>query len=228
MIWVRGVPRSGTMLMQFLLDSHPNVSCRREAKVVPLLVGFHTGMGRVAPEMARLREAHVTDAILSDALGAYLVSVLGKHRDVASRVCSSDPDTARSMTTISKALPRSLFLLLIRDGRATCHSLVKQKTRIPGLEATSSERCLPAWNRRMQSMLDECEAVGTGKCLQVWYEQLVLNPRSELKRILDFVELPWDEAVLRDVDVEVINQTDGISPSRYKISLLVLGTIARF
>ena len=210
-IWVGGVPRSGTTLMRVLLDAHPDVRCGEETRIVPWIVGIHALMMNSTREMKRFAEAHVTETMLSEALGAYLVSIVGKHGDLAPRLCNKDPFTARGMTTISKALPNSLFLLMIRDARATCHSLITRHVSIGSFNTNSHESCLQDWNRLLESMLHQCESVGRKKCLHVRYEQLVLHPRAELEKILDFVKLPWDERVLRHV--ESINQTDGVSLS---------------
>ena len=197
--------------MRVLLDAHPDVRCGEETRIVPRIVGIHTAIVNSTREMSRLAEAHITDAILSEALGAYLVSMVGKHGNLAPRLCNKDPFTARGMTTISKALPNSLFLLMIRDGRATCHSLITRHVGIGGFDTKSHEGCLRDWNRSLQAMLAQCESVGRERCLHVRYEQLVLHPRAELEKILNFVKLPWDNRVLRHV--ESINQTDGVSLS---------------
>jgi len=45
-------------------------------------------------------------------------------------------------------------------------------------------------------MYTQCMEVGNQVCLAVHYEQLVLQPIAETKRIFKFLEIPFDEAVL--------------------------------
>lgn len=46
-------------------------------------------------------------------------------------------------------------------------------------------------------MYDQCREVGAERCLMVYYEQLVLHPEKEMRRILEYLRLPWDESVLK-------------------------------
>ncbi|PIC39422.1 hypothetical protein B9Z55_011113 [Caenorhabditis nigoni] len=44
-------------------------------------------------------------------------------------------------------------------------------------------------------MVDQCESVGAN-CLKVYYEQLVLHPEAQMRRITEFLDVPWDDRVL--------------------------------
>ena len=47
-------------------------------------------------------------------------------------------------------------------------------------------------------MLNQCVELGVGeKCLPVYHELLVLNPKLWLKRIIAFLDLPWNDALLK-------------------------------
>jgi len=43
----------------------------------------------------------------------------------------------------------------------------------------------------MSTMFSQCMAVSLDRCLPVYYEQLVLQPREQLARVLRFLELHW-------------------------------------
>lgn len=46
------------------------------------------------------------------------------------------------------------------------------------------------------SYFKQCESVGKTRCMKVYYEQLVLHPEGQIKRILQFLEIPWNNSVL--------------------------------
>lgn len=48
---------------------------------------------------------------------------------------------------------------------------------------------------------------------QVYYEQLVLHPEEWMRKILKFVDVPWNESVLHHE--EFINKPNGVSLSKY-------------
>jgi len=55
---------------------------------------------------------------------------------------------------------------------------------------------LGKWNRVVEIMFNQCLKVGPEVCLMVYYEQLVLQPIIQSKRILNFLDIPWNDAVL--------------------------------
>lgn len=134
LIWIGGVPRSGTTLMRAMIDAHPDVRCGEETRVIPRILGMHTGMSRSQLEMNRLKEAKIDESVLNNALAAYILSIISLHGEPALRLCNKDPFTLRSMSRIIKMFPKSKFILMIRDGRATAHSIISRKVTIKGFD----------------------------------------------------------------------------------------------
>lgn len=83
---------------------------------------------------------------------------------------------------------------------------------ITGFDLTSYRQCLTKWNHAVEMMYQQCKAMGTDKCLLVRYEALVLRPRETMRQVLDFLQLPWDEAVLHHE--RYINQPNGVALSK--------------
>jgi protein-tyrosine sulfotransferase len=226
-IWIGGVPRSGTTLMRAILDAHPDVRCGAESRVIPRMLGLHQNMERSEAEMTWLRSARVTNDTLDRALGAYLLTVIARSyvddddsrtdadarrspeaESESVRLCSKDPFALRSMQRLLRVFPSSLFLLLVRDGRAVADSIVSGHVTIRGFDVTSRRGALADWNRVMSMMYSQCLAVGAERCLPVHYEQLVLAPEEQMRKILKFVGVPWNDVVLRHETT--IGHPDGI------------------
>ena len=94
--------------------------------------------------------------------------------------------------------------------------------RFAGFDLKSYRQCLTKWNAAISAMNDECKALGPKHCLPVIYEQMVLHPEQWLRKISNFLEVPWNDAVLHHE--EQINKKGGISLSKVesleKISLI--------
>ena len=86
----------------------------------------------------------------------------------------------------------------------------------PGFDLKSYRQCLQKWNAAISAMNDECKALGPKHCLPVIYEQMVLHPEQWMKKILNFLEIPWDDKVLHHE--EQINKKGGISLSKVERS----------
>ena len=64
----------------------------------------------------------------------------------------------------------------------------------------------------MESMFTQCRKLGPTRCLPVFYEQLVLHPQKWLRHIMEFLGIPWHDAVLHHE--EYINRPGGVSLSK--------------
>lgn len=216
MIFIGGMPRSGTTLARAMLDAHPDIRCGEETRVVPRILQMRQQWKRSVKESMRLQEAGVTDEVLNEAISSFILDIIVNHGQPASRLCNKDPFTLKSATYLSQLFPNAKFLFMVRDGRATVHSIISRKVTITGFDLSSYKQCLQRWNNAVQTMHTQCTDLGPNKCLHVYYEQLVLHPEIWMHKILDFLEITWDNAVLHHE--EHINKPGGVSLSKVERS----------
>ncbi|XP_063601273.1 protein-tyrosine sulfotransferase 1-like isoform X2 [Penaeus indicus] len=215
-IFIGGMPRSGTTLARAMLDAHPNIRCGEETRVVPRILQMRQQWKRSPKESMRLEEAGVTDEVLDEAISSFILDIVVNHGQPASRLCNKDPFTLKSATYLGKLFPNAKFLFMVRDGRATVHSIISRKVTITGFDLSSYKQCLQRWNNAVQTMNTQCSELGPDRCLPVYYEQLVLHPEEWMKKILTFLEVPWDDAVLHHE--EFVNKPGGVSLSKVERS----------
>lgn len=75
LIFIGGMPRSGTTLMRVMLDAHPEVRCGEETRVIPRLLGLKHQWQHSEKESKRLVEAGLGDEVLSSAVAAFILEV---------------------------------------------------------------------------------------------------------------------------------------------------------
>uniref|UniRef100_A0A8C5LWX4 Protein-tyrosine sulfotransferase n=1 Tax=Leptobrachium leishanense TaxID=445787 RepID=A0A8C5LWX4_9ANUR len=212
LIFIGGVPRSGTTLMRAMLDAHPDVRCGEETRIIPRILAMRQAWSKSGSEKMRLDEAGVTDLVMDSAVQAFILEIIAKHGEPAKLLCNKDPFTLKSSVYLSKLFPNSKFLLMIRDGRASVHSMITRKITIAGFDLNSYRDCLTKWNKAIEIMYAQCLEIGQKKCLPVYYEQLVLHPKQTMRAIIEFLGIPWNEAVLHHE--ELIGKPGGVSLSK--------------
>lgn len=216
LIFIGGMPRSGTTLLRVLLDAHPDIRCGEETRVIPRLLGFRQSWLKAPFESRRLQEAGITAEVLDSAVGAFILEIIAKHGVPAPRLCNKDPFTLRSAVYLRYLFPNSKFIFMIRDGRAVVHSIISRKVTISGFDLKDFRQCLKKWNAAMSAMHYQCQQLGNSVCLPVHYEELVLQPKLWLQNILRFLDVPWNESVLHHE--QLVNKKNGISLSKLERS----------
>ncbi|KAJ0180203.1 hypothetical protein K1T71_003607 [Dendrolimus kikuchii] len=216
LVFIGGVPRSGTTLMRAMLDAHADVRCGQETRVVPRILQMRQHWMRSQKESVRLEQAGVSKAVLDNAIAAFCLEVIVRHGEPAPRLCNKDPLVLKMGTYVLELFPNAKFLFMVRDGRATVHSIITRKVTITGFDLTSYRQCLSKWNHAVELMYQQCKSLGAARCLPVRYEALVLRPRETMRAVLEFLELPWDEAVLHHE--QYINRPNGVALSNVERS----------
>ncbi|XP_015276766.1 PREDICTED: protein-tyrosine sulfotransferase 2 [Gekko japonicus] len=216
LIFIGGVPRSGTTLMRAMLDAHPEVRCGEETRIIPRVLAMRQAWSKSGREKMRLDEAGVTDQVLDAAMQAFILEVIAKHGEPARYLCNKDPFTLKSSVYLSRLFPNSKFLLMVRDGRASVHSMITRKVTIAGFDLSSYRDCLMKWNKAIEVMYNQCLEIGRARCLPVYYEQLVLHPQKSMRDIMEFLDIAWSDAVLHHE--ELIGKPGGVSLSKIERS----------
>ena len=188
------------------------VRCGEETRVIPRLLGMRSQWSKSTREATRLEEAGLSDDVLDSAIAAFILEVIARHGEPAPRLCNKDPFTLNSSVYLAQMFPSSKFILMVRDGRAVVHSIITRKVTISGFDLKSYRNCLQKWNQAMESMYFQCIKLGKQRCMVVFYEQMVLHPKEWMEKILSYLDIPWDDAVLHHD--QFINIPGGVSLSK--------------
>ncbi|KAI5716129.1 hypothetical protein M8J76_001432 [Diaphorina citri] len=158
----------------------------------------------------------IPEGVINAAIAAFCLEVIARHGEPAERLCNKDPLTLKSADYLSEIFPFAKFIFMVRDGRATVHSIISRKVTITGFDLESYRQCLKKWNEAISIMYQKCLRVGPSRCMVVYYEQLVLHPEKWLRRILQFFDLGWNSSVLHHE--EMINKPGGVFLSKVERS----------
>jgi tetratricopeptide (TPR) repeat protein len=199
-IFILGLPRSGSTLLEQVLASHPAVEGTAE---LPYVGRLATSLGRKGrpgahyPEaMLELRPAHLA------ALGAeYLARARMHRRSAAPRFIDKMPNNFPNLGLIALMLPNAKIIDARRHPLDACLSCYRQLFA-KGQNFTYDLTEIGEYFLQYQRMMDHWERVLPGRVLTVQYEEVVSDFEAQVRRLLEFCGLPWEESCLRFYESE--------------------------
>jgi hypothetical protein len=207
--FVVGLTRSGTTLLRMMLDAHPELAIPPETHFVPDLIKAARAEKGVDGMLAAMTSNRTWGdfGISEDEVGERLRSVPSGDAAAAVRAFfeayaekqgkprwgDKTPAYMLSVQRIGRTLPESRFIHLIRDGRDVALS---QTARAINEQPPAAEQAA-RWVKRIRKSRDQAATLKGARYVEARYEDLVRDPETTLRRICEFVDLPWDEAVLR-------------------------------
>jgi tetratricopeptide (TPR) repeat protein len=194
-IFVVGLPRTGTTLVERIFSTHPDVASAGESQNFGVLLKRATGSR--SPRV--LDEDTITRADTVDfaALGReYLERT--KPDAAKPRFVDKMPLNYFYLGHIARALPAARFVVLRRDPRDTGLSLFRQlfATRFSYYGFALDLRDIARYYAAFDRLVRHWCAVLPGRVHELRYETLVREPTEECRRLLVHCRLPWDPAVV--------------------------------
>ena len=222
-VFLVGCPRSGTTLLQRMVNAHPQVAITPESHWIPRLIKKPWALnpdGSVSnklirrmiehPKFARLEisgdEVHGLAPKDTPVTYSWLVTqVLDRYGAAQGKALVGDktPEYVREIAQLHALWPHARFVHLIRDGRDVAMSMLEwQKVDPkPGQFATWPEDPVSTaawwWRHNVRLGREAGKALGPRLYWELRYEALVAQPREQSEALFRFLELPFDESVLQ-------------------------------
>jgi tetratricopeptide (TPR) repeat protein len=192
-VFIVGMPRSGTSLVEQILASHPKVYGAGE------LDDFPQEAGRLAQTGATGLEGSLEDIVANGLLrqlgGAYLAR-LETNASEASRITDKMPSNFLFVGLIHLALPNARVIHMQRDPADTCFSCFLNQFGGDldwAYDLAEIGRYFRAYERIMAHWRG---ALPGGVMLEMRYEDLVGDLEGQTRRMLDHCGLEWDARCL--------------------------------
>ncbi len=185
-LFIVGMPRSGTTLVEQILASHPAVAAGGELLLVQDLAGrvpdYPGGIARLSRDKL-------------DALAERYLEALSTIDPDTERVTDKLPQNFLHLGFIARLLPRARVVHCLRDPVDTCLSCYFQN--FPHGHAYANDLAdLGAFYRDYARVMDHWNRVLPSRPIEVGYEALVNDPQGTVRQLLDMLALPWDPACL--------------------------------
>jgi tetratricopeptide (TPR) repeat protein len=188
-IFIVGLPRSGSTLIEQILASHSLVEGTHELSDIQRIVVEIRGLedsrypavlAELAPEeFRRLGERYITDT--------------RAYRQGKPFFIDKMPNNFCHIGLIHLMLPNAKIIDMRRDPMACCVSNLRQLFA-KGQEFTYSIEDIARYYRTYLELMRHWDAVLPGRILRVWYEDVVEDLEGNVRRVLEFCGLEFEPA----------------------------------
>jgi tetratricopeptide (TPR) repeat protein len=194
-VFIVGMPRSGTSLVEQIIASHPEAHGAGELPYInrfvsrlPALTGAEAGY----PECL----SNITPAML-DSLARQYLGYLRSLDSQAQRITDKLPHNFMWLGMIELLFPRARIIHCVREPMDNCLSLYTTRgfnahhsyafdLETLGRHFQKYQQLMSLWRRELQLPM-----------LELKYENLVWDFETEVRRLIDFCGLAWDDRCLR-------------------------------
>ena len=193
-IFVLGMPRSGTTLVEQILSSHRLVHGCGELEILNNFVKNELSIFSI----------NANSAIKS--FTKKKVKILEKcyKKEIEQLSFSEDifidkmPNNFKWINLIVSTLPKAKIIHLKRDPRDTCFSIYKNYFADTFHHGYSFDlKTLALYYNFYADLMDHWEKLFPNKIYSCSYEKLIENPKNEMQKLIDWCQLSWDDNLMK-------------------------------
>jgi hypothetical protein len=218
-----GCPRSGTTLIQRIGNAHPLLAVINEQEWIAKWWQRRIGIapdGTVTPELVETLFSHKRfprlglepERVAQLVRGgerkhytAFVTELFDLHGQAEGKplVGEKSPSYVKHLATMHELFPRARFVHLIRDGRDVALSALawKKSERSLGRYPTWPDHPVTTaavwWDWHVRLGREVGTSLGGDLYYELRYESLVVDAEEECRNLCTFLDVPYDEAMLR-------------------------------
>ncbi len=190
-VFLVGFPRSGTTLLDTILSAHSDIFVAEERPMIDAaidLVGENISVSEIenltTPEVERAKKAYENE----------LKNYAEKHKSL---VIDKLPLNLNEAPLINKLYPDAKFILALRHPLDSILSSYMQNFDLnPAMENMLSLKSASKLYSDSMAVFNLCRERYNLNCHELRYENLVEDMQREIKSLLSFLELDWQDSIL--------------------------------
>ncbi len=182
-VFIVGMPRSGTSLLEQILSSHSQVAGGGENPCIESLTRT-----LLAPYPSSM--ANADETALYRARQLYFESLPTDTRE-AGIFTDKYPANFLHCGLISALFPNTKIIHSRRRAEDTCLSIYFQDFPV-GNQYANRLGDIAAYHKQYRRIMDHWRRILPDRIIDIDYEELVADPEGQIRRLLEFLELPWE------------------------------------
>lgn len=192
-IFIVGMPRSGTSLVEKILSRHTNVHAAGELDYI-----FSLGTGLFLKESRHFlfNSLDTYSKSTFETFGKTYLSKIDLLDPQARRLTDKMPFNMMMIGLIKIAIPNARIIHCVRDSKDNCLSIYKQNFTTGNYRFAYDLKSLGQFHKLYQMLMKHWHSVMPGEIYDLNYESLTHHPESEIRKLLAACDLEWQEQCL--------------------------------
>ncbi|WP_298917900.1 tetratricopeptide repeat-containing sulfotransferase family protein [uncultured Algimonas sp.] len=196
-VFVMGLPRTGTTLVDRILSSHPDVVSIGEMNIVPDAISQAMQAGGMLPTRETLFRASMPHL---DQAADYIMTQRHDRAAARTHVIDKTPHNFLYAGLIHRMLPQARIIVLRRNAMDSCLSNYRQLFALNNRDHDYAYDLedLAQYYRQFDRLMTHWRSnLPTNRFLEINYEDIVFNQEEQTRRLLAFCDLSWNATCLR-------------------------------
>jgi hypothetical protein len=207
-IFILSCERSGSTLLRYILDTHPEITCPGELYLGKLIADLKLTLSRTTA-LVKTRTPEELEKETYLEMKRILTGVLSEYTRLRGKKiwCEKTPFDLHHLPEIEKTFPDARYICLYRNSLDVVHSCLERRQKLIFKDWTKpyearhpynfAAAMLESWSVKTEKMIHfEAEHPRT---FRIRYEDLVLEPVKKLDLLFEFLNLRWEASLLDQV-----------------------------
>tara|TARA_B100001540_G_scaffold276275_1_gene262991 strand:+ start:2665 stop:4296 length:1632 start_codon:yes stop_codon:yes gene_type:complete len=179
-IFILGMPRSGTSLIEQIISNHSEVHGAGELDLLPISIGKSGWQNSIDFEQVikKIREEYLEK-----------ISLISKKKYITDKL----PGNFKRIGFILNAFPKSKIIHLQRNPMAICWSNYKSNFNSTGMSYTLNQEYTVEYYLLYSDLMKFWNERFSERIININYENLVENFEKEVKKLFDKLSLNWEK-----------------------------------
>lgn len=189
-IFIVGMPRSGTSLVEKIISSHSDVYAAGELDYM-----FALGTRLFLKESRNFQFKPLDSYAKStfEKVGQIYLEKINLLNRKTSRITDKMPFNMMMIGLIKIALPNARIIHCVRDAKDTCLSIYKQNFTTGNYRFAYQLKTVAQFYNQYRLLMKHWHMLMPGAIYDISYEALTQNPEYEIRQLLAACDLEWQE-----------------------------------
>ena len=193
-VFIVGMPRSGTSLVEKIISSHSDVYAAGE---LDYMFALGSGLFLSQSENYQFKPLSSYTSSTFEKVGKIYLEKINLLDNQAERITDKMPFNMMMIGLIKIALPKAKIIHCVRDARDTCLSIFRQNFTTGNYRFGYHLKTVAQFHNQYRMLMKHWHQVMPGEIYDISYESLTQNPEHEIRNLLAACDLEWQENCLK-------------------------------